>query len=132
MEILVWVFFVVFGLLLQAFFLLALPSFLAIKTVKVLLPPVLSEESDSQFSPRRLWCDMALMLLTLIPLTLLLRHFGVDIFLKIPTWAPWVPEDLHHMYHRIPFTMPIATFIAKILSVLYFGRRCQKDNGPIK
>lgn len=127
MEILIWVFFVVLGLSLQAFFLLAFPSYLAVKTVKILSPSLL-ENLDSHFSPRRRWYDFALMFVIQTPFILLLHHFGVDVFLEIPTWAPWVPESLHHMYHRISFTMPTAMFIAKIISVFYFGRRCQKKS----
>lgn len=123
-EILIQLFFVVLGILLQVGFLIVLPSYLAVKTVKILFPHLL-EDSNFQFLSRGLWHISALSFVIVISLSLSLLHFGVDIVLEIPTWAPWAPEDLHYMYHHIPFTVPIAVFIAKIMSALYFGRRYQ-------
>lgn len=126
MELLTWVFFFTLGLLLTVFVHLVIPSYLAIKTAKIFLISC----KDIRL-PLFQWHDIVFVLMLTIPLRLLIFYFGVEInmqFLEIPTWVPWVPDDLHHMYHRIRYPLPIAMFIAKIISVLYFGRRYQKKS----
>jgi len=118
-----WVFFLISGMILQYFFYIIIPSCLAVKIIKAISPSFLK---NSQFL-RRHWYDALLWIVMVIPLSLLLMGFGVDIILEIPTWAPWIPEQMHHMYHTIVFPIPIGTFIAKIVSVIYLSKRFQKN-----
>lgn len=125
-EILTWVFFFTFGLLLTVFLHLVIPSYLAIKTAKIFL----ISYKDIQL-PLFQWHDIVFVPMLAIPLRLLLFHFGVNInmqVLEIPTWAPWVPEGLHHMYHYVRYPLPIAAFIARIINVLYFSRKHLKQD----
>lgn len=124
MEEYIWAFFFILGMVLQYFFYITVPSYLAVKIIRALSPSLLE---DSRMALRQ-WYDAFFLLILAVPLSRLLIEFGVDIILEIPTWASWVPEQLYHMYHTIIFPVPIFTFMAKIISILCFGKKFRRKN----
>ena len=119
----------VIGLIVSTLFLwgivyAAIPIYLADKTAKLLFPSLCTKPVDI-----RLWHFFVFILPMAIIITLLLLLLGVDTHLQIPTWSPWAPEGLHHMYHRFAPSAPVAMFIGRLIALLYFGWRMKiKDN----
>jgi len=111
------------GLLLWAIFFRAIPVYLADKIIKALFPTLQAKSVGSQR-----WQENLFTSLLLIIIVLLLLRLGVDAYLQIPTWFPWAPEGLHHMYHRFLFPIPVAVFIGRFVAVLYFGWRLEIRN----
>jgi len=111
------------GLLLWAIFFWAIPAYLADKIIKALFPTLHAKSVGLRW-----WQEYLFIFSLLIIIILSLLRLGVDTYLQIPTWFPWAPEGLHHMYHEFSFPTPVAVFIGRFAAVLYFGWRPEIRN----
>jgi len=115
--------FIALALLLWAIFFWAIPAYLADKIIKALFPSLYTKSKGLLW-----WQEYLFIFPLLIIISLLLLRLGVDTYSQIPTWAPWVPENLYHMYHRVNIPLPVAVFIGRFVTVLYFGWRLEIKN----
>ncbi len=114
---------IIFALILWGIFFWAIPTYLADKIIKASFPSLYAKFKGLQW-----WQEYLFMFPLLIIISLLLLRLGVDASLQIPTWAPWVPENLYHMYHRVDIPLIVAVFISRFATVLYFGWRPEIRN----
>jgi len=123
-DLLIVIGFIVLAFSLWAIVYITIPIYLANKAAKVLFPSLCTKPVAERF-----WHNFVFPLPLLIIISLSLLHFGLDLQLQIPTWFPWAPEGLHHMYHRFSFPIPVAVFIGRFIVVLLFGWRMKiKDS----
>ena|GEM_PF-1641618 len=116
--------FIVLGLFFWGIFHVLIPTYLANKAAKLLFPSLCTKPVDDRF-----WHFFVFPLPLLLIISLSLLHFGLDLDLQIPTWFPWAPEGLHHMYHRFAPSVPVAVFIGRFIVVLFFSWRMKiKDS----
>jgi len=108
----------------------AIPFYLADKAAKLLFPSLCIKPVDSR--SRYIFAIIVPLFPLVIFSTYLQYHLGLPTHIthiQLPTWFPWAPEGLHHLYHSLSLSLLMNIFISRFIVVLFFGWRMKiKDN----